>query len=87
MAESSRSSSLAVSSVRGSSRVPVSYTHLTVFLQELPKELLRLLFSLQTTLQDWLETNPEADAHAQLLELYFALQDITRAAERYDRCV
>lgn len=35
-------------------------------------------------LQDWLEANPEADAHAQLLELYFAVQDITRAAERYD---
>ena len=56
----------------------------TVFLQELPKELLRLLFSLQPPLQDWLEANPEADAHAQLLELYFAAQDITRAAERYD---
>lgn len=56
----------------------------TVFLHELPKELLRLLFSLQAPLQDWLEANPEADAHAQLLELYFALQDITRAAERYD---
>ena len=56
----------------------------TVFLQELPKELLRLLFSLQPPLQDWLEANPEADAHAQLLELYFAVQDITRAAERYD---
>ena len=56
----------------------------TVFLQELPKELLRLLFSLQAPLQDWLEANPEADAHAQLLELYFALQDITRATERYD---
>ena len=56
----------------------------TVFLQELPKELLRLLFSLQAPLQDWLEADPEADAHAQLLELYFAVQDITRAAERYD---
>ena len=56
----------------------------TVFLQELPKELLRLLFSLQPPLQDWLEANPEADAHAQLLELCFAVQDITRAAERYD---
>ena len=55
-----------------------------VFLQELPKELLRLLFSLQAPLQDWLEANPEADAHAQLLELYFAVQDITRVAERYD---
>ena len=56
----------------------------TVFLQELPKELLQLLFSLQPPLQDWLEANPEADAHAQLLELHFAVQDITRAAERYD---
>ena len=56
----------------------------TVFLHELPKELLRLLFSLQAPLQDWLEANPETDAHAQLLELYFAVQDITRAAERYD---
>ena len=56
----------------------------TVFLKELPKDLLRPLLSLQAPLQDWLETNPEAEAHAQLLDLYFAVQDITRAAERYD---
>lgn len=35
-------------------------------------------------MQDWLEANPDAEVHAQLLELYFAVQDITRAAERYD---
>ena len=35
-------------------------------------------------MQDWLEQNPDADAHARLLELYFAVQDITRAADRYD---
>ena len=56
----------------------------TVFLRELPKELLKPLFSLLPSLQDWLEANPDADAHAQLLDLYFAVQDITRAAERYD---
>ena len=56
----------------------------TVFLQALPTALLNPLRAVQAPLQDWLEQNPEADAHAQLLELYFALQDITRAAERYD---
>ena len=56
----------------------------TVFLQELPDELLRPLRVAQAPLQDWLEQNPEADAHPQLLELYFAIQDIVRAAERYD---
>ena len=34
--------------------------------------------------QAWLEDNPEADAHPQMLELYFAVQDLVRAAERYD---
>ena len=56
----------------------------TVFLQELPSALLSPLRAVQAPLQDWLEANPDADAHAQLLELYFAIQDITRAAERYD---
>lgn len=39
---------------------------------------------MQAPLQDWLEQNPDADAHARLLELYFSVQDITRAADRYD---
>ena len=56
----------------------------TVFLQELPSALLSPLRAVQAPLQDWLEANPDAEAHAQLLELYFAVQDITRAAERYD---
>ena len=56
----------------------------TVFLKELPRELLRPLLSLSAPLQDWLEANPEAETHARMLELYFAVQDITRAAERYD---
>ena len=56
----------------------------TVFLQELPSALLSPLRAVQAPLQDWLEANPDADAHAQMLELYFSLQDITRAAERYD---
>ena len=56
----------------------------TSFSKELPQELLKPLHALQAPLQDWLEENPEAEAHAQLLELYFSVQDITRAAERYD---
>ena len=56
----------------------------TVFLQELPSALLSPLRAVQAPLQNWLETNPDADAHAQMLELYFAIQDIARAAERYD---
>ena len=56
----------------------------TVFLQELPSALLSPLRSVQAPLQNWLEANPDADAHAQMLELYFAIQDIARAAERYD---
>lgn len=56
----------------------------TVFLKEFPSALLAPLRAVQTPLQDWLEANPDADAHAQLLDLYFAVQDITRAAERYD---
>ena len=60
--------------------------HRTVlyFLQEPPSALLSPLRAVQAPLQDWLEANPDAEAHAQLLELYFAVQDITRAAERYD---
>ena len=30
------------------------------------------------------EDDPEADAHPQMLELYFAVQELVRAAERYD---
>ncbi len=56
----------------------------TLFLQEKPDLLLTPLRALQAPLQDWLEDNPDADAHAQLLELYFAVQDLTRTAERYD---
>ena len=56
----------------------------TVFFRELPDALLKPLHALQAPLQDWLEQNPDADAHARLLELYFAVQDITRAADRYD---
>ena len=56
----------------------------TVFLQQLPAALPAVLRAVHTPLQDWLEQNPEDPAHAQLLELYFALQDIARAADRYD---
>ncbi len=54
------------------------------FLQELPAALLTPLRAMQAPLQAWLEDNPEADAHPQMLELYFAVQDLVRAAERYD---
>ena len=56
----------------------------TVFLQELPAALLTPLRAVQAPLQAWLEDNPEADAHPQMLELYFAVQDLVRATERYD---
>ena len=56
----------------------------TLFLQELPAGLLKPLQSLTAPLQDWLEQNPEAEAHAVLLDLYFKVQDILRASERYD---
>ena len=56
----------------------------TVFLQQLPAALPAALRAVHTPLQDWLEQNPDDPVHAQLLELYFALQDIARAADRYD---
>lgn len=56
----------------------------TVFLKEPPDTLLRALQAVTAPLQKWLEDNPDAAAHAQLLELYFSLQDFLRAAERYD---
>ena len=56
----------------------------TVFLQELPAALLTPLRAVQAPLQAWLEDHPDDDAHPQLLELYFAVQDLVRAAERYD---
>ena len=58
----------------------------TVFFKELPTALLTPLRAVQAPLQNWLEedANRGTDAHAQLLDLYFAVQDITRAAERYD---
>lgn len=56
----------------------------TVFCRELPVSLLRSLQSLQPALQDWLENNPSHKAHSTLLELFFAVQDMIRAADRYD---
>lgn len=56
----------------------------TVFCKELPTALLTPLRALTAPLQDWLENNPDSDAHAELLDLYFQVQDILRAAERYD---
>lgn len=56
----------------------------TLFTKELPTVLLKPLHALQAPLQDWLEQNPDHPAHAQLLDLYFSVQDITRASERYD---
>ena len=56
----------------------------TVFCRELPTALLKPLLALTTPLQTYLEEHPDGDAHAQLLDLFFAVQDITRAAERYD---
>ena len=56
----------------------------TVFFRQLPTALVHSLRAVQAPLQDWLEANPDADAHSTLLELYFSLQDLTRAAERYD---
>jgi Rad3-related DNA helicase len=56
----------------------------TVFFQELPHALVRPLAALAAPLQDWLEDHTDAPAHAELLELYFSLQDFLRTAERYD---
>ena len=56
----------------------------TVFCKELPAALFKPLAALNTPLQSWLEDHPDAPAHGPLLDLYFAVQDITRAAERYD---
>ena len=56
----------------------------TVFFRELPDALRKPLGAVQAPLQAWLEDNPEDPAHGPLLELYFAVQDMTRAAERYD---
>ena len=56
----------------------------TVFFRELPAELLKPLQALTAPLQDWLEQHPDAEAHTTLLDLYFKVQDILRAAERYD---
>ena len=60
------------------------YRTVLCFCKEPPSALLSPLRAVQAPLQDWLEANPDAEAHAQLLELYFAVQDIARAAERYD---
>ena len=56
----------------------------TVFFRELPAGLLKPLQALTAPLQDWLEQHPDAEAHTALLDLYFKVQDIQRAAERYD---
>lgn len=56
----------------------------TVFFSASPSFLLHPLQALQSPLQKWLEDHPDSAAHAQLLELYFAVQDVLRAAERYD---
>ena len=56
----------------------------TVFCKELPSALLAPLRALTAPLQDWLEDDPDAEAHAALLDLYFEVQDILRASERYD---
>ena len=63
---------------------PIFAENGTVFLKELPDFLRKPLGAVQAPLQAWLEDNPDDPAHAQLLELYFAVQDMTRSAERYD---
>ena len=63
---------------------PIFAENGTVFLKELPDILRKPLGAVQAPLQAWLEDNPDDPAHAQLLELYFAVQDMTRSAERYD---
>lgn len=55
-----------------------------MFCKELPSALLAPLRALTAPLQDWLEEDPDAEAHAALLDLYFEVQDILRASERYD---
>ena len=50
----------------------------------MPSTLLAPLRALTAPLQDWLEDDPDAEAHAALLDLYFEVQDILRASERYD---
>ena len=56
----------------------------TVFCKELPSALLAPLRALTAPLQDWLEDNSDAEGHTALLDLYFEVQDVLRAAERYD---
>ena len=63
---------------------PIFAENGTVFLKELPDILRKPLDAVQVPLQAWLEDNPDDPAHGQLLELYFAVQDMTRSAERYD---
>ena len=63
---------------------PIFAENGTVFFRELPEALRRPLSAVQAPLQAWLEDNPEDPAHGQLLDLYFAVQDMTRAMERYD---
>ena len=56
----------------------------TVFCRELPAELCRALRAITAPLQAWLEEHPDAEAHAALLELFFAVQDVLRAVDRFD---
>lgn len=56
----------------------------TAFFRELPDALRKPLGAIQAPLQAWLEDNPDGPAHDRLLELYFSVQDMTRAVERYD---
>ncbi len=63
---------------------PIFAENGTVFLKELPDILRKPLGAVRAPLQAWLEDNPDDPAHGQLLELYFAVQDMTRSAERYD---
>ena len=57
----------------------------TVFCKELPSALLAPLRALTAPLQDWLEDDSDdAEGHTALLDLYFEVQDVLRAAERYD---
>ncbi len=63
---------------------PIFAENGTIFLKELPDILRKPLDVVQALLQAWLEDHPDDPAHDKLLELYFSVQDMTRAAERYD---
>ena len=56
----------------------------SVFFRQLPAAAVRPLAALLAPVQDWLEKHPEDPAHAEILDLCFALRDLTRTAARYD---